>query len=116
MRKRRRSPIGGKEKTVEIGGKQVTVREPIAEEILSFYQDDESFLALSRYVYGDNREVVEMLELCTDLSRKEILSLSASDFYQLVSVLREVHADFLPILRAEMERINQAGKEDRSKI
>jgi hypothetical protein len=116
MLKRKRTSIGGKEKTIEIGSRRITVREPTAEEILHFYQEDESFLALSRYAYGDNREVIEMLELCTDLSRKELLSMPASDFYQLVSVLREVHADFLPILQAEMDRINQTGKENPSKI
>lgn len=97
-----------REKKVKVGGRQITVKELTAEQLLGFYQTDEGFRTLSGFVYGDLERVAEIMSLCTDLPVDELKGMSGTDFLALLSVLREVHADFLPILREEVKRMEQA--------
>lgn len=103
-----------KEKTVEIGGRKIKVRELLAREIEELYQNEGGIQMLSGFIRGDHEFIPVFIEKLTDLSLDEIREMTATDYLVLVEAVREVNADFFVTWGKEIERMMKKRTESPS--
>ncbi len=96
------------EKTVEIDGKKVVIKELTAKDIYQAKLWFEQTETLANIVVGDYDTMMRLFKKCIDVpegEKIEELLASANNYAKVLEAFQEVNKDFLSRLPAQMERL-----------